>query len=213
MSLPVSICIPVLKRYDLLERLLLSLHGSSVEPDAIHIVNNGKNDHALSQALVASQWNVSVRTPIISMGVAESWNYFIDRVPENRIIVNDDVVFGVDSIAQIVDTEGDIVGCITHNDFSCFLIRDTCVQKVGLFDESISPGYAYFEDCDYEERIRKSGAIFKHVSCGLTHEHSATLKSLTSSEAIEHHRKFIIAQENFFNKYGRLPEGVERQSA
>lgn len=137
------------------------------------------------------------------MGVAESWNWFIENVPEERVICNDDVNFAPDSLERLVATKGDIVsaGC----GFSCFVIRDSCVRKIGLFDESISPGYGYYEDDDYMARLRRGGLHFASIDCGVAHLVSQTLKSFTEAEMQEHHRKFHIARANFVSKWGMMP--------
>ena len=142
----ISICIPVLRRYDLLRGLLLSLRDSTAMPDKIAIVNNGK-DHkrllaAVENTLDLNRVAFDILEPVEPMGVAESWNWFIKNIPEERIICNDDVVFSRESVEKIVACPYDLVWT-KEAGFSCFLIRDACVQKVGLFDETISPGYGY----------------------------------------------------------------------
>ena len=139
------------------------------------------------------------------MSVAESWNWFIQNVPEERVIANDDVEFAPDSLEKLVAADADLVwaGC----GFSCFLLRDSCVRKVGLFDEAISPGYAYYEDEDYLQRIDGRGtrpAVVRlaNVDCGVVHKQSQTLKVASPEGMAEHHRKFRIAQKNYMQKWG-----------
>lgn len=191
----ISVCIPVIKRYDMLAKLLYSLSFSAAQPDAVHIINNGNKP-------LESDGNVYVHTPSTPMGVAESWNWFIRNVPEERIICNDDIIFSPDSIATIVNTAGDFV--FDNNGFSCFLIRDRCVELVGLFDETISPGYAYFEDVDYAYRMIQVLTPDRRprIDAGITHAGSSTWQSGTDDEIKEHWRRFSIAQKNFKNKWG-----------
>lgn len=205
------LCIPVLKRYDLLFQLLCSLRESTVIPHTIHIIDNGMNMKSLLEAVSIVQTPTDLFMPSKPLGVAESWNRFIRTVPEERLIVNDDIVFGPYSIERLMSTSGDCIVAMKSNAFSCFLMRDSCVEKVGFFDETISPGYAYFEDCDYEERMQQAGIMFTDIVCGVTHVTSGTLSSYSKEEMSAHHRRFVIAQENFLKKWGRMPRGMERQ--
>jgi len=213
---PVTVCVPTLKRYDLLAVLLQSLQQGSVLPSAICIIDNGRDHTRLIQELSKADVleRVNIKTPKHRLGVAESWNWFIRNVPEERVIVNDDVTFGRDSLQAMIETRGYIVSALRHtNACSCFLIRDTCVRKVGFFDERISPGYAYFEDCDYEIRMRAAGVSFTPVECGVIHGDekggSKTKAVYTLEEEVEHNRRFRIAQDNFRIKHGKLPHGME----
>lgn len=197
----VSICAPVLRRYDCLRKLLASLQHSTVAP-RVCIIDNGADATKLKEAIVDCKLLLSVHTPLAPMGVAESWNWFIRNVPQERIICNDDIQFSPDSIATIVNTAGDFV--FDNNGFSCFLIRDRCVELVGEFDETISPGYAYFEDVDYAYRMIKVLPPERRprIDAGITHNGSSTWQSGSADEIRDHWRRFSIAQANFKNKWG-----------
>jgi GT2 family glycosyltransferase len=198
------LCIPVLKRHDLLRQLLLSLHDSTVRP-VVHVIDNGRNPATLS--LINTGFAVDLFTPTAALGLAESWNWFIKNVPEERLISNDDLTFTSTSLEKLITTPGDFVSALAGtNACSCFLLRDSCVAKVGLFDETISPGYAYFEDCDYVERMLLAGVKITGVECGVVHLGSQTLAKNSPSEWAAHNDKFLIAQSNFIKKYGRLPD-------
>lgn len=216
MDKPITVCVPTLKRYDLLAKLLVSLQDGSVVPSAICIIDNGRRHEVLVRELAEADvmHRVAIKTPKVPLGVAASWNWFMRNVPEERIIVNDDVTFGRDSLQAMVETRGDIVSALRHtNACSCFLIRDTCIRKVGYFDERISPGYAYFEDCDYEIRMTAANVHFTGVDCGVVHgdEHggSKTKEVYTPEEKASHDQRFQIARDNFRIKHGRLPHGME----
>ena len=202
----INICVPVLKRYDLLRELIKSCLASNVRPDSYNIIDNGRNNHKLMQAIGDFDIGIKVHTPRVPLGVAESWNLFIQRVSEERVIVNDDITFGPNSLETLVASKADLIhahGC----GFSCFVLRDSCVEKIGLFDEDISPGYGYYEDEDYLQRIdgrgtRAPSAVMEDVVCGVMHHKSGTLKATTShTEMLEHHRRFKIAQGNYARKW------------
>jgi hypothetical protein len=203
----INICIPTVRCYDLLRELLLSLCDSTVDIDTVHIIDNGKNPgkevfEAIKETIVT---RFVVTVPQKPMGVAESWNWFIRNVPEERIIVNDDVKFSIDSLERMLVPGHFVTALAGTNAFSCFILRDSCVQKVGLFDEEISPGYAYFEDCDYNERMRDAGIFFTEINADVIHRGSQTLVRAEGAERVDHNRKFLTARNNFFKKWGFLP--------
>ncbi len=202
---PISICIPVLKRYDLLRELLLSLHKSTVMPEAVYIINNGLDREKLDAVLDASPVSIFVDTPEQNLGVAASWNRFIMETEDDRVIVNDDVTFAPESLALLTACPADLVWA-SGLGFACFVLRDSCVEKVGMFDETISPGYGYYEDEDFLQRLDGRGtkpavATAENVECGAAHFHSATLKASSHDEIIDHHRKFLIARGNYIKKW------------
>lgn len=201
----INICVPVLKRYDLLREMVQSCRNGNVRPDVYYIIDNGCNNQKLMSALQDFDILARVHTPKKPLGVAESWNWFIEHVPEERVIVNDDIKFGPTSLERLLASRADLIwaaGC----GFSCYVIRDACVEKIGLFDETISPGYGYYEDEDYLQRLdgrgtREPSAIAENVECGVLHAHSATLKASSHAEVLEHHRKFKLAQANYAKKW------------
>jgi GT2 family glycosyltransferase len=200
----IHVCVPVLRRYDLLRDLLLSLRHSTVVPEEVYVIDNGKNAARLSAAVLVSPVTVIVKIPDTPMGVAESWNWFIMNAPEDRVIANDDVAFAPESLEKMAASEADLAWA---SGFSCFMIRDACVEKVGLFDETISPGYGYYEDEDYLQRLDGRGtrprqATAENVDCGVVHLHSQTLKAASHAELMEHHRRFKVAQGNYMRKWG-----------
>jgi len=170
------------------------------------VIDNGQDARRLKMAMDASPVPFLTYAPDVPMGVAESWNWFINNVPDDRILSNDDIVFGPRSLALMAASKADLVwakGC----GFSCFMIRDTCIEKLGYFDESISPGYGYYEDCDYLQRLdgkgtRERSADAEEVDAGIVHLKSQTLVQSTPEEMLEHHRKFCVAQHNYAKKWG-----------
>lgn len=201
----INVCVPVLRRYDLLRELLRSLEGSTAPVDMVWVFDNGGDEKRMEAATREALVPVEVHRPIEPVGLAVAWNWFLRNVPEERIISNDDIKFKPDSVGKIVAAKGDLVWA--GFGFSCFLIRDACVEKIGYFDEDISPGYAYYEDEDYLQRLdgrgtREPSAVATNVDAGLVHAHSATLRAATHEQLMEHHRRFKIAQGNYARKWG-----------
>lgn len=202
----INVCIPVLKRYDMLKKLFVSLKVSRPKPTRMFIIDNGRNAESRADVMTEAPCDVLWHVPDQPLSVAESWNWFINSVPEERIISNDDVEFSHDSIGKMAAAQGDLVWAEGVG-FSCFLIRDSCVEKLGLFDETISPGYGYYEDEDYLQRLdgrgtREPSAIAVNVDAGVDHFRSSTLAVNTPQEWEDHHRKFAIAQRNYMRKWG-----------
>lgn len=203
----INVCVPTLRRYDLLKKLVESLGPSTVRPDAIYIVDNGQDqDGRLRKVIEATTIPIFTYTPCKPMGVAESWNWFLDNVPEERVIANDDITFATESLEKLVACPADLVWA-SGIGFSCFVIRNSCVEKLGRFDETISPGYGYYEDEDYLQRLDGRGtkprqATAENVDCGVKHLKSSTLLAASHKQILEHHRKFKIAQNNYMKKWG-----------
>lgn len=201
----INVCVPVLRRYDLLRKMVQSAQAGNIKPDAYYIINNGQDHGKLMAALGDFDIDAKVHTPTTPKGVAESWNWFIDKVPEERIITNDDIEFRPNSIEMLLASRADLIWA-RNCGFSCFVLRDSCVKKIGKFDEDISPGYGYYEDEDYLQRLdgrgtREPSAVAEEVTCGVIHHKSATLQAASHKELLEHHRRFKIAQSNYARKW------------
>jgi GT2 family glycosyltransferase len=194
-----TVCVPVLKRYDLLRKMLESLRDSTVMPDSVLIMNNGM-DRARAEALVGVVPFTTIVNPNRPLGVAESWNWFIANTEEERVITNDDVEFAPMSLELMVARSEVFVSCTFG--FSCFVIRDECVRRVGLFDEAISPGYGYFEDVDYLRRMKQAGVTDHVVQAGVVHHQSQTPAAYTRVEMQDHERRFLLARGNYAAKWG-----------
>lgn len=208
------ICIPTLNRYDLLAKLIESIHKSDLLPEAIWIIDNG--GHYIMDRLIDFVDEKGIERHIVkfgyNLGVAASWNWFIQHVPEARVIVNDDAEFFPDSLRLMLDAydPNAIVypaGSPAANSFSCFLIPDHVVECVGLFDERISPGWGYYEDRDYHYRMVLHGGLdLRGVpNCRLGHFGSATIKALSDGEMAFHNSKFSQATDTYLAKWGGLP--------
>ena len=202
----VNLCIPTLNRYDLIWECVRSAYEGTVKPDNVFIIDNGGSLERIPEFP-----DVYLYRQEQNIGVAASWNAFISNVEEYRLICNDDIKFYSQTIETLLENydENHITYAFSYKDqansFSCFLLSDKIIKAVGLFDDSISPGYAYFEDNDYSHRLSKEGFGSKPVLCEIEHTGSATLKKYTSTETQLHHHLFRIAQRNYIDKWGGLP--------
>jgi GT2 family glycosyltransferase len=210
----ITLCVPTFNRMDLLIQMLESLKRSTMPIDKVSIIDNGgqvsETTDSLDRVVAACPTpNYEIFKPNQHLGLAACWNRFIKNHPEERLIVNDDILFAPGSVEAMVHTPGWVVSALLPtNAFSCFLIRDECVQEVGYFDEDISPGYAYFEDCDYLVRLKRKDHDITGVLCGVEHKGSQTVAAFTPAQQMYHHDRYMIARKNYLTKWGRLPEGV-----
>src|SRR5579872_5608492 len=118
--------------------MLESLMRGTLKPTGLYIVDNGRDPIRLRKAIEGVSPIPYVVKPEAPMGLAEAWNWFARYVPAERLICNDDLVFGADSLKRIVETQGEFVSALPGtNACSCFLLRDSCIAKVGYFDEDI----------------------------------------------------------------------------
>src|SRR5688572_2605875 len=176
--------IPTLNRYDLLEAASVSAETGSLKPDRYLIIDNGMK-FVYDDFYTSLGDRLTVLTQLDNLGVAGSWNKICASTPDIRLISNDDIIFFPDTIEKLVRSfdEKAVVypaGIVSTNAFSCFIIPDKVLEIVGYFDESISPGYGYFEDNDYHRRmIQKNIPLVGIPDCKLVHHHSSTLKRLT----------------------------------
>jgi GT2 family glycosyltransferase len=191
-------------------KALQSAERGILVPDKYFIIDNGgrfeRNDfyNSLGDRLEVVNYGQN-------LGVAGSWNKIIQCTSEIRIISNDDVEFFDDTIKLLVDyfvTDAVIypAGIPAANSFSCYVIPDNVVEKVGYFDEKISPNYGYFEDNDYYRRMLMNGIHLIGIgNCRLGHSGSSTLNGFIGAEQRNHHLKFKTAEKNYVRKWGGVP--------
>lgn len=209
MDKEINICIPTLTRYDLLQNLIDSGERSNLLPTKYYIIDNGCK--LLPGDLNVPRKNLELIKPRYNMGVAASWNFFLQNVPEDIIICNDDLEFYEDTLEVLVahyDPNFIIYpgGNPSSNSFSCFLIPRHIIDEIGMFDETLSPRYAYFEDNDYHYRMLLKGYTIKPIeNCRIKHTPSSTVKLMSEIEQLVHHEKFRLAQENYLKKWGGPP--------
>jgi GT2 family glycosyltransferase len=189
--------------YDLAQKCIDSANRGTVVPDRFLIVDNGGS-------CPISGPNIEVFRPGRNIGVAASWNWFIENTKDFCIIANDDIEFWPDTTERMIQKmeEGNefVWVYLGLNGFSCFLLKHSLVRRIGKFDESISPGYGYFEDNDYHHRMAMAGVVEAgSPDVGATHNGSSTLKRFTPQQEEDHHRRFTIAQRNYVKKWGGLP--------
>lgn len=184
MSIPVLIC-PCISRFDMLERMLRSIDHPI---DKIVIIDNSCTNYVVPEDL--RHLPIAYIRPIINIGYGGGINAGISQTPHAPwwIFCNADVFFGPGSLA-IVDQamtpekEPRFFASQMVNPFAFAALNRPLVEKIGLFDEwTFFP--AYFEDNDYQRRMKLSGIGHEVLPTTIYHgdmegpEHgSATIRS------------------------------------
>jgi GT2 family glycosyltransferase len=169
-----NLIVPVLNRYDLLQRMLDSV---DIEVAHLLIIDNGLGTDTLELSDKFAKVT-HLRMPA-NLGVAGSWNLGIKSFPyANRwFIVSNDVVFRPGALEILATARRDeITLTAAAPNWQAFALGDEAVTDLGLFDEC---GFypAYFEDNDYMRRAAFAGVNIRKLDLDLTHDNSSTIKA------------------------------------
>jgi GT2 family glycosyltransferase len=138
------LAIPVLNRFDLLEKVLDSI---DYPIENILIIDN-------SNSYKTSRLNTHVLNMPSNLGVAASWNLAIKCFPHSPywLIGSNDTKFVSGSLAMFEEQSSPEKLVLSSQLWNTFSIGSNVIKNIGLFDENYYP--AYHEDTDYVERIR-----------------------------------------------------------
>ena len=112
------------------------------------------------------------------LGANGAWNLIIKSTPfaPYWLIPNDDSWFeagALETIASRVDTKAfNFVDIVPK--WSCVIPTETSVNLAGLWDEAFHP--IYFDDDEYEWRMKKLGVKFNRIEAVVHHNNSSTLR-------------------------------------
>lgn len=184
--------VPTLNRYDLLGRLIASAESGRLKPNTYLIVDNGGQFDAEARkmpgvaAALARDARIIVLTPGKNLGVAASWNAILDwATPLPVTISNDDIELGEDTLAtlDLAIAAHDFViaeGGWNANGWCLFAQAARCAELIGPYDENFYP--AYYEDLDYERRLKLAGITPFRAPTIFHHEGWATMRADASHE-------------------------------
>jgi GT2 family glycosyltransferase len=169
-----NLIVPVLNRYDLLQRMLESV---DVPVDHLLIIDNGLGTDTLELSDKFAK-ATHLRMPA-NLGVAGSWNLGIKSFPyaHRWFIVSNDVVFQPGALEKLAPARRDEITLTADApNWQAFALGDEAVTDLGLFDEC---GFypAYFEDNDYMRRAEFAGVNIRKLDIDLHHDNSSTIKS------------------------------------
>lgn len=188
-----NLIVPVLNRYDLLQRMLDSV---DVPVQHLLIIDNGEGADNLQfsdKFLKVSH----LRMPA-NLGVGGSWNLGIKSFPyaQRWFITSNDVVFlpgALESLSQARRDEITLTADFPY--WQCFALGDELVSTIGLFDEC---GFypAYFEDNDYMRRALFAGLNIRKILMPTKHDNSSTIKSGYQDK----NAKTFIANQSYYQR-------------
>lgn len=172
-----NLIVPVLNRYDLLQRMLDSI---DYPIEHLLILDNGSSDVEHSFELdVPDCVNHTTYLPLpANLGVAASWNLGIKLFPyaERWFFASNDMQFGPHALERLCEARRDEITLCGHFPFwQTFALGYEAVRRLGLFDERFFP--AYFEDTDYLRRAEHAGVNVRKIDIDVSHDNSSTLHS------------------------------------
>lgn len=189
-SIPVLI-IPVLNRYDLLDRLLESIN---YPVDNIFIIDNGGS-------YKTDMPNVKVMNMPTNIGVASSWNLGIKCYPHAPYWTFMAIDAGLrdDTLQKTAVYSNENVMVISNYGFSYFSIGAEIIKDVGLFDENYVP--AYYEDTDFEKRVRDMGCGNRILYPDVNIDLLDTTVTVKSNPKYAKAKEFTdLSNQHYFNK-------------
>jgi GT2 family glycosyltransferase len=147
---------------------------------------------------VSASWNYALNKffGAVRDDIPASLRELEPKAIEHVLVVNNDVVLRPDTYRELLADGGQFVTAVgvdelpkiwvpfvksvrPHPDFSCFLIRRQCWEKVGPFDESM---VLYASDADYHLRMHRAGIEAYTIGLPFYHYGSGTLKTADPAE-------------------------------
>ena len=196
-----NLIVPVLNRYDLLDRMLTSIDYPVYE---LLIVDNGGELDGIrdNENLI----NVNILNMPSNLGVAASWNLGIKLLPHHDrwFFASNDMFYMPGALEKLSEARRqDITLSDMFPFWHTFALGEEVVRRVGLFDEALYP--AYFEDNDYERRAKHLGVDIRSVSIPTGHDNSSTIgadRGLREKNAVSYQNNAIyysnkMAQQNY----------------
>jgi GT2 family glycosyltransferase len=172
-----NLIVPVLNRYDLLQRMLDSL---DYPIGHLLIIDNGASE--VENDIELNLPECVERTTYLPMpanlGVAASWNLGVKSFPydDRWFIVSNDVVFDPGALERLSEARVDAItlsSMFPH--WQAFCLGYEALRTLGLADEAFFP--AYFEDTDLDRRAQRYGVPIVQIDVPMIHDNSSTLKS------------------------------------
>lgn len=168
-----NLIVPVLNRYDLLQRMLDSIDYPI--RDLLIIDNGGELDQVQFPKPVLNSHVLSMPS---NLGVSGSWNLGIKLFPHDTVwtFASNDVVFGPGALERLSQARRDE---ITLSDmfphWMSFAFGDEALRKTNLFDEAIYP--AFMEDVDMIRRAEHKKVNIRLIPIPIHHDNSSTIHS------------------------------------
>lgn len=222
------VLIPCHNNSSLLVESLKTILSQDIGNVKIFAINNDSKDNTAFVLKDLDNSHVVVyRSP--QSGVSGAWNFglsciFGNEKAEKVLVVNQDIILRPDTYRILDEQNLPFVSAVSrgsselttelavwanapirpHPDFSCFLIRKDCYQRVGPFDEQFYP--AWFEDNDYHIRAARAGIELVCIDLPFYHYAAATMKLATEYDKAHYYGPaFLRSKQRFQDKWGVLP--------
>jgi hypothetical protein len=197
-------------RPDLLARLLESIDHPV---EHLVVIDNSARRLKISEAWVMDRiagrgvehlWYLRMPS---NLGVPVSWNLIVKSTPLAPwwLIVNADAAFPAGSLARFAAESGPdrFVFGGGQPKWCCFAVGEQVVDAAGLIDEHFYP--LYYEDNDWERRIRLAGCEVVQSDIPVVHDNSSTIGAGYSTQ---NGRTFADNGDYYARKWGG-PVGSE----
>lgn len=185
----------------------------------LNVIDNASQD--CGPYLRSLQGNILLQSYGTPRNLHKLWNQALGLAfgrlgAEHALVVNNDVVLRPDTYRLLV-ADGSLfvtgigVGTIEetyrvapsarslHPDFSCFLMRKECWERVGPFEECYA---IYAGDCAYHVRMHRMGVEARSIDVPFYHVGSGTLKHVDSETRDEIQRIADGDRETFVKRHG-----------
>jgi GT2 family glycosyltransferase len=166
-----KLIVPVLNRYDLLQRMVDSIDI----PLELLVLDNGD---ALETLKVPNMVDARVLHLPTNQGVAGSWNLGIKLYPFESVwfFSSADTVYKPGTLEKMSHAKTDSITLNSEFPYwQTFAIGEEVVRRIGLFDENLYP--IYFEDNDYMKRADEAGIKIEYLAAPVSHDNSSTIRS------------------------------------
>lgn len=205
-----------------------SLLAQDIGDVRVLAIDNGSSDGVGSWLRSQQDERVQVISYAPRKSLNKVWNNALRLAFERWkleyvLVVNNDTVLMPEAYRLLRDDGGWFVTCVgvapgqaltigdlsehrPHPDFSCFLMRRECWEKVGEFDEEIN---AFYGDNDYHIRMHRAGVRAYCLQVPFTHIASGTLKNASNELRDQIQREAGEDRERFKRRYGFLPTDKE----
>lgn len=206
--------IPTYSQFAHAETAVKTILQGSLVPDQIVIIDNSEYGGAFTELSHLPEQYANVHIiPRAQNILSGAWNDLMNLWPDDYIIIaNDDVMPHERSVEALVNAAIDRPDVAmwngsghSGNSYSFFLLRKWAYCQVGPFDEKFIP--AYFEDNDYDYRLRILAGLIREEVSNATFDHvgSATVKAMNQSQRDAAHLYFRKNGLYYMSKWGGMP--------
>ena len=197
--------VPVLNRYDLLQRMVASIDH---ELESLLIIDNGGKLKNLQAPGIVNK--ITVLSMSNNLGIAPSWNLGVKNYPFEDVyyFTSNDCVFEPGTLAKLESESCRDKVTISElwPHWQLFSVGDQVFKECGLFDEAIFP--MNFEDDEFEWRVTELGFAVEKLDLPMQHDGQMTFKS--DAHYAARNAVTYKSNESYFNQKkseGRLNAG------